>query len=264
MLRLDTGALARTMEEPMTIDRAVSKAAKATMRVVKRAVKAKGMGTEDLAEKLGVERSEVRKWFDGSMPYEAFLQICKLTGTSATKVFSETKTVMREAKRNTNHASTVEKESVKKTKKDSSAVNADSKEPEPEEEEREDGLTTTGLPAEKSVDMNAPDSPPFDLMTSKEAGLKGADALVMDWATIKQRTMQKLKDTMTDDQYRRRMETFPKAVKVSDKEVNLVFKSYAQSQGFINSGVLNALDDIVGKAGYGVTIGVSSKKDGKQ
>lgn len=244
----------------MTIDRAVSKAAKATMRVVKRAVKAKGMGTEDLAEKLGVERTEVRKWFDGSMPYEAFLQICKLTGTSATKVFSETKTVMREAKRSPNHAGTAEKEPVKKAKKD---PKADSKEPEPEDE-REDGLTTTGLPAEKSVDMNAPDSPPFDLMTSNEAGLKGADALVMDWATIKQRTLQKLKDTMTEDQYRRRMETFPKAVKVSDKEVSLEFKSYAQSQGFINSGVLNALDDIVGKAGYGVTIGVGSKKKGKQ
>lgn len=260
MLRLDTGALARTMEEPMTIDRAVSKAAKATMRVMKRAVKSKGMGTEDLAEKLGVERTEVRKWFDGSMPYEAFLQICKLTGTSATKVFSEAKTVMREAKRGPNCAKNSDKEPVKETKKDSEA---DSKEPEPEEE-REDGLTTTGLPAEKSVDMNAPDSPPFDLMTSKEAGLKGADALVMDWATIKQQTMQKLKDTMTGDQYRRRMETFPKARKVSDKEVNLIFKSYAQSQGFINSGVLNALDDIVGKAGYGVTIGVKSNKDGKQ
>lgn len=245
----------------MTIDRAVSKAAKATMRVVKRAVKAKGMGTEDLAEKLGVERTEVRKWFDGSMPYEAFLQICKLTGTSATKVFSEARTVMREAKRGPNRAKNSNKELGKEAKKDSEA---DSKESEPEEEEREDGLTTTGLPAEKSVDMNAPDSPPFDLMTSKEAGLKGADALVMDWATIKQQTMQKLKDTMTEDQYRRRMETFPKARKVSDKEVNLIFKSYAQSQGFINSGVLNALDDIVGKAGYGVTIGVSSNKDGKQ
>lgn len=245
----------------MTIDRAVSKAAKATMRVMKRAVKAKGMGTEDLAEKLGVERSEVRKWFDGSMPYEAFLQICKLTGTSATKVFSEAKTVMREAKRRPSHAKAAGKESRTEDGKDS---NADSNKPEPDEDEREDGLTTTGLPAEKSVDMNAPDSPPFDLMTSNEAGLKGADALVMDWATIKQRTLQKLKDTMTEDQYRRRMETFPKAVKVSDKEVSLEFKSYAQSQGFINSGVLNALDDIVGKAGYGVTIGVGSKKDGKQ
>lgn len=245
----------------MTIDRAVSRAAKATMRVVKRAVKAKGMGTEDLAEKLGVERTEVRKWFDGSMPYEAFLQICKLTGTSATKVFSEARTVMKEAKRNPNHAKNSDKDPGKEAKKD---PETDSKEPEPEDEEREDGLTTTGLPAEKSVDMNAPDSPPFDLMTSKEAGLKGADALVMDWATIKQQTMQKLKDTMTGDQYRRRMETFPKARKVSDKEVNLIFKSYAQSQGFINSGVLNALDDIVGKAGYGVTIGVSSNKDGKQ
>lgn len=244
----------------MTIDRAVSKAAKATMRVMKRAVKAKGMGTEDLAEKLGVERTEVRKWFDGSMPYEAFLQICKLTGTSATKVFSEARTVMREAKRGPNRAKNSNKEPVKENKKGSVA---DSKEPE-SEEEREDGLTTTGLPAEKSVDMNAPDSPPFDLMTSKEAGLKGADALVMDWATIKQQTMQKFKDTMTEDQYRRRMETFPKARKVSDKEVNLIFKSYAQSQGFINSGVLNALDDIVGKAGYGVTIGVKSNKDGKQ
>lgn len=241
----------------MTIDRAVSKAAKATMRVVKRAVKAKGMGTEDLAEKLGVERTEVRKWFDGSMPYEVFLQICKLTGTSATKVFSETKTVMREAKRSSNHAKVSGEESRTEDRKDP-------KEPEPDDEEREDGLTTTGLPAEKSVDMNAPDSPPFDLMTSNEAGLKGADALVMDWATIKQRTLQKLKDTMTEDQYRRRMETFPKAVKVSDKEVSLEFKSYAQSQGFINSGVLNALDDIVGKAGYGVTIGVGSKKKGKQ
>lgn len=249
------------MEEPMTIDRAVSKAAKATMRVVKRAVKAKGMGTEDLAEKLGVERTEVRKWFDGSMPYEAFLQICKLTGTSATKVFSETKTVMREAKRSPSHANVSGEKSRTEDRKD---PETDSKESEPDEDEREDGLTTTGLPAEKSVDMNAPDSPPFDLMTSNEAGLKGADALVMDWATIKQRTLQKLKDTMTEDQYRRRMETFPKAVKVSDKEVSLEFKSYAQSQGFINSGVLNALDDIVGKAGYGVTIGVSSNKDGKQ
>lgn len=226
--------------EKMRIDESVSKANRITMEILEENAKSKKINTKAIAESLGVDRSEVREWFSSTMPYEAFLQICKILKTPAGKVFDKTKERLMDERKNAKMIGMMTK-STAAGKPEESAGN-------------EDG-PTNDLDSDPDVDMSSPDAPPFDLISSDAAGLSGVDGMILDWANIKRSSMQKHKKEMTEDQYKRRIKNFPKPLKKSDSEMELSFNSYKIQQGFVNMGILNDLEDAARKYDVKLTMG---------
>lgn len=236
---IPVSSIGGTMDK-MNIDESVSKANRITMEVLEETAKSKKINTKVIAESLGVDRSEVREWFSSTMPYEAFLQICKILKTPAGKVFDETKERLKDER----------KSSKRLGMKTKSTAAEGSEEPAGNEDE-----PTNDITAEPDVDMSSPDAPPFDLISSDAAGLSGVDGMILDWANIKRDSMQKHKKEMTEDQYRRRIKSFPKPVKKSDSEIELSFNSYKIQQGFVNMGLLNDLENVAKKYDVKISIG---------
>ena len=254
------------------IDPIIAEANRMTMNVILEHVKARELSPEDLANRLGVDERELRLMFSTTMPYDVLLQICKITGTGATAVFDEVRTRMMD--RHHTYAPTA------------SSPIADASGPASETQlvrapgdvdliaapvkaastSSDTGPSTDGPVDDRgpSVDVSgSPSSLPFDLQ-SFDTDLKGADALIMNWAAVVQDAVSRRGD-IPEDRRRRMVESYPKPLKTAPDRVDLSFPSYRSAQGFVNGGYLKDLNDVVGEKDYGVTMSVPTmtKRDSK-
>jgi hypothetical protein len=218
----------------MKIDDSVAKANTVSIKLLKDAVKNAGLKPKDLASRFDVDEDTVRSWFDDTVPYSVFLQICKITHVKATAIFDGTKAEL---------------------KAERAAAKADpSSAPAPAV--KQDAAPAPAETVDKSVTVDDdPEELPFPLITAEDAGLKNADAMLAEWPTVKKEAIER-RDDLTDAQKQNKIAKYPKPVKLANDKVELGFKTYKSMQGFVNGGYLNDINDVVAKRRYGVTVTV--------
>ena len=264
------------------IDPGVARANKASLSVLKKAAKDAGLNPADLASKFDVSADEVKEWFSSTMPYDVFLQLCKITHVKATDVFEQTKEKLRQKKEASMTSSWSEvKDKRAVASSDASAsidgtdgeigINASSDSSAEDNEDKIDDAkpgpsaataTVTSAPKDSSVNLDGkPDDLPFPLLgaTAADVGLKNADALILEWPDVKREAID-LRTDLSDDQKESKLKKYPKPSKLSNDKVELIFPSYKAAQGFVNGGYLNNVNEIAGRRHYGVTITVREKQ----
>jgi hypothetical protein len=241
----------------MKMDDKVAKANAASMRIMKDAVKSAGLRPKDLSDTFEVDESEIKTWFSDTMPYGAFLQLCKMTHVKASDVFTETKAVLKaEITAQSDTSKHDQKESEDRESTDEPSVVETI--PETDNSHTEDASPVVEA-VNDDLKVNEQDGElPFPLITAEEAGLKNADALILEWLSVKKEAID-LRDDLSDEQKAKKIEKYPKPVKLSSDTVQLVFPNYKAAQGFVNGGYLNNINDIVARHHYGVTVSVKER-----
>lgn len=238
----------------MKIDGSVAHANKISVGIMKNAVKDAGLHPSDLAGLFDVDEDTVKGWFTSTVPYDVFLQLCKITHVKAIDVFNETKTILKAERAAAKASGSHDGDTVKTPSGDHPRVESKSDQP---------AASTSNQASESDVDLDGkPDDLPFPLLKTSAAdvGLKNADALILEWDDVKREAID-LRSDLSDDQKQSRLKKYPKPSKMSSDKVELIFPSYKAAQGFVNGGYLNNVNEIAARRQYGVTITVRDHED---
>ena len=194
----------------------------------------------------------LKGWFTSTVPYDVFLQLCKITHVKAIDVFNETKAELK-AERAAAKAAAPNDRSTVKASEDHSEDKPIGKMESSSSDSKEDS----------EVDLDGkPDDLPFPLLRTSAAdvGLKNADALILEWDDVKRDALD-LRTDLSDDQKQGKLKKYPKPSKMSSDKVELIFPSYRAAQGFVNGGYLNNVNEVAARRQYGVTITVRDHED---
>lgn len=222
----------------------IMKAAQATGQVFKEECKARGNYGRKLADALGIELSDLADHLNkGDFSYQEFLQICTILKMKAPDVFEKSKEYMPAPKAGR------ETPSMKVSPARSSKTSVPKTKSPVAKKEKSDATPPVNVDLEP-VNDEEPDDIPFTI-TAQRAGVKGADAILLEWKTALESTRPLF---ASDEEYESYMARMPKPHKDSSDIISLDFGSATRKQEFLNLGMPEKLDEYKSEKGFDVLI----------